>query len=74
MTCSRPLVEEVVARSRGLGHPAFPRAAPLPAVLADDDERRARARARRGRAFAPGAPFEEVGSWPPSPFVQAHAE
>lgn len=75
MTCSRPLVEEVVrdlAASgirRFLALPLYPQYSLTTTKGALD---RARAAVER---FAPGALFEEVGSWPTHPlFVQAHAD
>jgi ferrochelatase len=74
MTCSRPLVEEVVRDLAASGIRRF-MAVPLYPQYSLTTTKGALDRARAAVArFAPGAQLEEVGSWPTHPlFVQAHA-
>jgi protoporphyrin/coproporphyrin ferrochelatase len=75
MTCSAPLVEDVVAElaragvRRFLALPLYPHYSLTTTKGALERSRAAVAR------FAPGAQIEELGSWPTHPgFVAAHAE
>ena len=75
MTCSAPLVEDVVRDlaaqgiSRFLAFPLYPQYS-----LTTTKGALERSRGAVGR-FAPGARLEELGSWPTQPsFVQAHAD
>ena len=75
MTCSDPLVEDVVA---DLAHTGVRRFLALPLYphysLTTTKGALERSRAAVAR-FAPGAEIEELGSWPTHPgFVAAHAE
>ena len=76
MTCSAPLVEDVVRELAASGVRPLPRPAALPAVLADDDQGRPRAQPRGRRSGSrPRARLDELGSFPTHPlFVEAHAE
>ncbi len=75
MTCSAPLVEDVVRElaaqgvDRFLAFPLYPQYS-----LTTTKGALARSRAAVSR-FAPGASFHEIGSFPSNPlFVEAHAE
>jgi ferrochelatase len=75
MTCSAPLVEDVVRDLAGEGVRHF-LALPLYPQYSLTTTKGALERSRSAVArFAPGARLEEIGSWPTHPlFVEAHAE
>jgi ferrochelatase len=75
MTCSAPLVEEVVRELAARGARRF-LAVPLYPQYSLTTTKGALDRTREAvRRFAPGARLEEVGSWPEHPlFAEAHAE
>jgi ferrochelatase len=75
MTCSAPLVEDVVRDLAGAGVRRF-LALPLYPQYSLTTTKGALERSRSAVArFAPGARLAEVGSWPTHPlFVEAHAE
>ncbi len=75
MTCSRPLVEDVVEELAGDGYARF-LAFPLYPQYSLTTTKGARDRARESvRRFAPGAGVFEVGSFPDVPgFLRAHAD
>jgi protoporphyrin/coproporphyrin ferrochelatase len=74
MTCSSPLVEDVVAELAAAGARRF-LALPLYPQYSLTTTKGALDRARAAIAkYAPGASLEELGSWPTHPmFVEAHA-
>jgi ferrochelatase len=75
MTCSAPLVEDVVRELSAAGVDRF-LALPLYPHYSLTTTKGALERSRAAvRRFAPGARLEELGSWPEHPlFIEAHAE